>query len=159
MLDAALVWKYIVPKTASLALVKESFLASIMRALSLGICPATYLYPYIKVCRYICVAGLLPNGSNGIYQGRVYVEAGGLISIPMGYGGLIMVNANVLTSVISAAIVSTSGSFTAIHEYKTSFGSESGLLSVLYSNENIVIKNSTGSDTFVLYKYIMVLNK
>lgn len=106
------------------------------------------------------MAELLPNGSNGIYQGRVYVEAGGSISIPMGYGGLIMVNANVLTSVISAAIVNTSGSFSAINEYGTSFGSEeSGELSVLYSNGNIVIKNSTGSDTFVLYKYIMVLNK
>lgn len=106
------------------------------------------------------MAGLLPNGSNGIYQGRVFVEAGGSISIPMGYGGLIMVNSNVLTSAISAAIVGTSGSFAAIHEYKTSFGSEeSGLLSVLYSNGNIVIKNSIGSDTFVLYKYIMVLNK
>lgn len=103
------------------------------------------------------VAGLIPDGFNGILQGRVYVEKGGFVSIPMGKGGLIMVNANVLTSVISAAIVGTSGNFSEITSYKTKFGSEeSEILSVVSSDKNIVIKNTIGSDTFVLYKYIMI---
>ena len=105
------------------------------------------------------MAGLLPKGTMGIYSSRVWVNSGEQIEIDRGNGGLLVVNANVLTSVSSCAVIGNNAgtSINSLHSHKVSFGTEeSGSLSVLVdsSSNKIVFKNTTGSNTYITYTYI-----
>lgn len=105
------------------------------------------------------VAGLLPQGTMGISSLRVWVNSGEQVEIDRGNGGMLLVNANVLTSAVSSATIgnNTGASINSLYSYKVSFGvEESGVLSVLVdtSRNKIVIKNTIGSNTYVSYTYI-----
>ena len=105
------------------------------------------------------MAGVLPQGTMGIFKSRVWVNAGEQVEIDRGYGGILLVNANVLTSAVSAAIIgnNTGASIDSISSYKVSFGAEeSGVLSVVIdvSANKILIKNTIGSNTYISYTYI-----
>ena len=105
------------------------------------------------------MAELLPQGTMGIFSSRVWVNSGEQVEIDRGNGGLLLVNANVLTSAVSSATIgnNTGASINSLYSYKVSFGvEESGVLSVLVdtSRNKIVIKNTIGSNTYVSYTYI-----